>query len=473
MDEKEIIELQEYLEREFYDIHRFFLMLKKVVKGPTIHPLIIRKKARLIYNKMRGALGVERILLGETKCFKRIKEDYGKLIAHLKNVENKGSKRLEDLMQQSEVFNNFLVKAVSRGGEIQEKLKAVIEDPTNQEIISALLKLFETTQNQISGFEEVVKQIERNERERFLAFDWLTEKPVKVKKYFDWLSDSKKHQVLKILPKRKDVTVPRYFKGKVVRLSDYPFYLMTSKMEYTHIAGYHTTCEAIAKIILKEGFRQPYSGTIDFHHITTLFNHHFITRQDYYGSNACAKTVNAVVIELFASHDRNKIENSKAALEREIKEILKRINPGDYSIYSGLAGAVPIDFIHRPFFRAQTIEVIIPRNMLISDFSTGKVDSHGDTQGYEIHVIRKVPTKFITHLGKPFNVFGYNTILVPPTQQLLRHYPGKTEIDMDMRMEIIGMKKNADPQLINLLSGTRRKRNVKLTKRLLEKTFSK
>jgi hypothetical protein len=467
MDEKEIIELQEYLEREFYEIHRFSLMLKKAVKSSTIHPLKIRKKAQLIYNKMRGALGVRRIFLGETRCFKRIKEDYEKLVAHLKNIETEDSKRLNALMQQAEVFNNFLVKAVSRGGEIQEKLKAVIESPTDQEVISPLLKLFETTQNQVSGFEEVVKQIEKNERERFLAFDWLTEKPVKVKKYFDWLSDSKKHHVLKILPKRKDVTVPRHFKGKVVRLSDYPFYLMTSKMEYTHIAGYHTTCEAIAQIILKEGFRQPYNGTVDFHHITTLFNHHYITRQDYYGSNACAKAVNAVVIELFASHNRNKIENSKTALEREIKEILKRINPGDYSVYSGLAGAVPIDFVHRPFFRAQTIEVIIPRKMLTGDFSTAKVDSHGDTKGYELHVIKKVPAKFITHLGKPFNVFGYNTILVPPTQQLLKHYSGKTEIDMDMRMEIIGMKKDIDRNTEYFLTRSRRKKDVKLTRKLL------
>ena len=423
---KEVEEVIKYLDREFYEFQSYLSFLKKIEKR-KLDPDMVRFRTRRLIKKIRGIFGLERIERKENEVFNHFKKQYKKTISHSKDLLE------ERLVKQAEVFNNFLIQISSRKGQLETDLANLATKPNKTNLVK-VMRLLEESIEKVIGFREVMREIEAEEERRFEKFNWLTAKPKEMVLFFETLDASKEKLALAQIKKRKDAHIQKQFSKNVIRLRD-GNYILPKNIASRYVIGFHTTCETIARRILKQGFRCGTRDRVDFHPIKSV-GIQMQARMQSYGFNGCVKVVNNLMEALFSSKKRKLIENDASALKAEITKLLKiiEIDFTQTPLITGTGGLVPKDLISFPGLRAQTIEAIMPIKQLTRDSTTGRVKD-GEVSGYELHLKGNLPRKFILYLHKPFVALN-DALTLPPTQKILKKFSDYKELTPELRKEL-------------------------------------
>ena len=200
--DKDVSELKEILEGEFYD---FAWCLKKLLdlnkqKEPSAYEIIDITKR--ILSKIKGLFGLEFRERKEMRKFEKFKLWYDQIIVSLKE-RGEDVEEIEHWITQAEVFNNTLIAVSSRKGELEKSLELVKRRPNLKPRFDNLISLIKETMSLIQGFEVVVQRIDRRMHLKIDSTDWVGGDLKTLKDYFTRLNAKGQLKALTKLSKKR------------------------------------------------------------------------------------------------------------------------------------------------------------------------------------------------------------------------------------------------------------------------------
>lgn len=155
---KEIVlvsNLQKYMIREFYELRHLLNLIKR---GKDASPEENKRKIDQALHRLKGMFGAERVERREMKKFTKMKDSVKKVEKYLLEHNSSEAKKLKELLEKAEVYNNYLVRVASRGGTIEAALK---EAKANLAKFPEAIRIIEESLRDISALEEQLRLVEK------------------------------------------------------------------------------------------------------------------------------------------------------------------------------------------------------------------------------------------------------------------------------------------------------------------------
>ena len=144
------------------------------------------------------------------------------------------------------------------------------------------------------------------------------------------------------------------------------------------------------------------------------------------GPAGVGKTTLSLVIakQLFGENWRQNTLELNASDERGIDVVLLSINFNKASQKYRFVSFIPLDFVNKKGFRGQLIYTLIP-NKFIALYG-----------GYELHLSKNLPARYIFKLGTPFVVLNDSFVLSLTAQKILKTFPQYKHLNDKLEEEL-------------------------------------
>jgi len=168
-EEKEL----KFLIRDFYELKVLFKMIKDAEeeKSKGNHKEV-ESKIKKILRKLRGGItgSEERIERRMARSYTQMRDFIKDTEPYLAKVYPHEVEGINNLLRQAEMYNADLEKLGSRGGEIEDKLRAAKKDPSQ---LDAAFEDIKKALRDVQAFEEIINQLLHKTKEILSEFEKL------------------------------------------------------------------------------------------------------------------------------------------------------------------------------------------------------------------------------------------------------------------------------------------------------------
>lgn len=199
---KELERLNQYLMREFYEFKKIRdLVARSKVKD--VHKGKSNQENNVFFAKealkvLKGVFGEERVLRRTEREYREFTYHFNKYAQNMAKFDDEDIPKFHKWLQQVSIFNAFLVRSGSRGGELEKALEDWRDNPGKKRKLDVVVQEINDLMKQVPAFEEVIKEIENenlkmlNQFSDFVAtkrqeeVKFIEEKALDINSYTHW-----------------------------------------------------------------------------------------------------------------------------------------------------------------------------------------------------------------------------------------------------------------------------------------------
>ena len=155
---KELETLYQYLIREFYEFRSLFEMVEHANKSEK-DKKTIKIFANHALRTLKGVFGEERVLRKAERSYNKFTEHFNKISQEVTKIKPEETEKFKKWLEQVNVYNAFLVKYGSRGGELEKALTDLKRNPESQSKLDLVVKEINGFMKKVPAFQEVIKEL--------------------------------------------------------------------------------------------------------------------------------------------------------------------------------------------------------------------------------------------------------------------------------------------------------------------------